>query len=176
MRHGDCAPPEGVCVGQWDLPLSAAGAGQVLRIAADWRGAAPPLIVASDLLRARQTAAVLAACWGVPVVCDARLREIHLGRWQGLAWDDIRRHAPVTLARWGRHWPEQGPPGGESARELLARLAQWWRESQPALPPDALVVAHAGSLRALLCHLARQPAAALFDRAVDCAAPFCLRC
>ncbi len=175
MRHGDCGAPEGHCVGQWDLPLTAAGAAQVAAVAAGWRGDVPERIVASDLQRARHSAELLGRYWSVPVACDARLREIDLGDWQGLSWQRIQREAPAALARWGQCWQEQGPPGGESARALLARVACWWQACLPGLPRTALVVGHAGSLRALLCQLGGRPAGALFECAVDCAAPFGLR-
>ena len=92
-----------------------------------------------------------------------------------LSWQRTQREAPAALARWGQCWQEQGPPGGESARALLARVACWWQACLPGLPRTALVVGHAGSLRALLCQLGGQPAGALFECAVDCAAPFGLR-
>ena len=50
---------------------------------------APTAIYSSDLSRARQTAAPLAARCGLPVHTDERLREIHVGSWEGLTIDEL---------------------------------------------------------------------------------------
>ncbi len=70
-------------------------------------------IYSSDLLRARQTAQVLAEACGLPVHLDSRLREIHQGEWQGMLFSEIearyaqayqdQKQDPLSFAssRWG---------------------------------------------------------------------------
>ncbi|SHH10040.1 probable phosphoglycerate mutase [Jatrophihabitans endophyticus] len=104
-------------------PLTARGRRQVAAagaaITADLQAAGRrvDVFVSSDLLRTRQTAAILAA--GRPVVLDRRLREQHLGRLQGMA-DDA-----AAAATEGVDWtdPDVAIGGGESARQVHDRMA-----------------------------------------------------
>ena len=49
----------------------------------------PDLVIASDLRRATDTATVLTDAIGVPLRIDKRLRETHLGEWQGLTGAEV---------------------------------------------------------------------------------------
>ncbi|MEK8109656.1 histidine phosphatase family protein [Micromonospora sp. M12] len=60
----------------------------------------PDAIVASDLSRAAETAAALAALTGLPVSTDARLRERHFGQWQGLHLTEVAERFPEEYSRW----------------------------------------------------------------------------
>ena len=91
VRHGALPPnPERRFVGARDLPLSKAGRAQVRALAVDLAPVlADPRLVAllsSDLSRCRETAAILAAAAGRPLLvhADVDLREISLGAWEGL--------------------------------------------------------------------------------------------
>ena len=109
-----------------------------------------------DLLRARETARVVAEALGVEFTTDARLRETHLGQWQGRTSAEVDTEFPGARAIW-RHDPTWAPPQGESrvdvaerARpvvdELMADFAGW--DHGPVL-----IVAHGGAISALTCHL-----------------------
>lgn len=65
----------------------------------------PDLIVSSDLRRAADTAAALSAATGLPVRLDPRLRERHLGAWQGMLASEIQAAHPEQFARWRRGEP-----------------------------------------------------------------------
>ena len=54
---------------------------------------------------------------------DARLAEHGSGAWEGLAWPEIERDRPGTYAAWKRDPEGNGPPGGESHRDLERRSA-----------------------------------------------------
>src|SRR6056297_2986860 len=70
-------------------------------------------IYASDLARARQTAAILAEARPVHVEERTCLREIHFGHWEGKGVHDVLHDDPL-----GRAWREDPEgasiPGGES--------------------------------------------------------------
>lgn len=173
LRHAACDNPAGFCLGQRDLPLSAAGEAQARELHRRWAGEWPTRVWCSDLRRARQTAELLLAGTGIRARPDTRLREIHLGDWQGGDWDSLYREQPQQLQRWGEHWLDEAPPGGESGRSLYRRVAEWARE---CLDPDGeptLVVAHAGSLRALACALDDRGPEHLFERSFSLCAPVC---
>lgn len=113
--------------GQIDVPLNAMGQAQAQRLAARLaREHAPaPLLFSSDLLRARQTAAPLAAAWGLPA--DAvqplpGLREQAFGVLEGLDAAAIAQRHPELWRRWRSFDADDAPPGGESMRALHTRV------------------------------------------------------
>ncbi|GAB2676310.1 histidine phosphatase family protein [Thalassiella azotivora] len=118
-------------------------AGQVARLGCD-------VLVSSDLVRARQTADVLAAATGVPVAEDVRLREQHLGALQGRCTDELVAEptppgAHVCEVRWG---------GGESVADVHSRVGGLLAELV-ADPPghDVVLVSHGDTLRVALAWL-----------------------
>ncbi len=172
VRHGVTAAAAGICIGQLDTPLSASGRSAVIEAGKRWSSQLPKRLFCSDLQRARETAALLIGDKDIGLVEDSRLREIDLGAWQGRMWDDIHSNEPAQLARWGKDWLTYAPPGGETATQLVSRVADWYDElQQPAQRVPTFVVAHAGSLAALACHLHKRSAQHLFDYRFEHCAP-----
>ncbi|EYB68663.1 hypothetical protein DEIPH_ctg018orf0057 [Deinococcus phoenicis] len=77
-----------------------------------------------------------------------RLRELHFGDYEGVSSAEVR-HDP-GYAAWQRDPWTLPAPGGESLREVAARLRGWAEEL-----PGGTVTAftHGAALRALLCDL-----------------------
>src|ERR1700759_3832419 len=100
VRHGESVwNAEGRLQGQADPPLSPKGREEARGLAAAGGGALPPRVVSSDLIRARETAALL----GHPdAETDVRLREINVGEWEG--------GAPARPPRGPRRGRRGGPP------------------------------------------------------------------
>ncbi|MEM6648472.1 MAG: histidine phosphatase family protein [Bacteroidota bacterium] len=165
VRHAPTAAPPGQIVGHLDVALSAEGttaADQFAKALADAWSGDPPRLITSDLVRARATAAPLAARWGCTPQEDDRLREVHFGRWEGQTWDAVEQSDRAALAAWMSDWVDTPPPGGESFRTLLTRVDAWLADfvARPVRP--TLVVAHAGALRALICSALGLPPGAAF--------------
>jgi broad specificity phosphatase PhoE len=147
IRHASTAwNEEGLIQGRTDIPLSPAGREQV----ASWRlpdGFAGARCVTSPLSRARETAALL----GFPdPPSDARLAEMSWGDFEGRRLADLREELGDALADNERLGFDFRPPGGETPREVAARLADFLRDEATALCDDLLLVAHKGVLRAAL--------------------------
>lgn len=151
--------PPNYCIGQWDVALTEKGQKQIRCLANEWSAATPERIVCSDLCRTRETAEVISRRLNIPCHTDQRLREINFGEWENRSWDEIYEQDPLLMTRWGENWLETCPPGGESVRQLYERVG----ESLSQLGNNTLVVAHAGSLRALQCHLLDASPQRLFD-------------
>jgi glucosyl-3-phosphoglycerate phosphatase len=109
--------------GQQDPPLDQVGTAQAAEVAPLMAAMRPDLLITSDLARARQTAERVAALAGVPLREDVRLRERHLGHWQGLTRDEVATRYPDEFADWlaGRDVTRRG---GESRKEVAARALE----------------------------------------------------
>lgn len=123
-RHGETGyNAESRMQGQFDSNLTAKGVEQAQRAAPVIAALAPGRIVTSDLARAANTAISLSRIAGLPMSEDKRLRETHLGRWQGLTDDEVEAAWPGQLERW-RSDPAWTPPGGENQVTAAARALE----------------------------------------------------
>jgi len=119
VRHGDTAwSGAGRFTGHLDVPLSASGREQAAALSRCLGDRVPYQVLCSDLRRARETARVIASAHGAAPQADPRLREEHLGRWQGLARDEVASRYPAGYARW-----LAGDDGAFDGREGLAAVA-----------------------------------------------------
>ena len=100
--------------GQADVPLDGVGYGQAVRAAEVLAAYRPTGLYSSDLSRCYQTAALLAERTGLEIITDKRLREIHVGSWEGLLGNEIRAADPELARRLGLD--AEGAAVGESAQ------------------------------------------------------------
>jgi probable phosphoglycerate mutase len=136
LRHGRTAwNAERRYQGQADPPLDEVGRAQAIEAAALVAAMQPDLLVSSDLIRARDTAAKVASLTGLELRCDPRLRERHLGHWQGLTRDEVETRYPDEYADWlaGRDVTRRG---GETRQQVAHRAM----ELVAALPAVELTV------------------------------------
>ena len=104
----------------------------------------------SPLARAVETAALLGL--EAPVL-DRRLMEMDWGEWEGHTRAALAAANPAGVARNEAGGPDFRPPGGESPREVQARIVDWAR-SVAAGPPPGTVRNH----RSPAGSVARSPA------------------
>lgn len=153
-RHGRTRwNAEGRIQGHTDVPLDEVGRDQARTLGKQLRGRGVRAIACSDLVRARETAAIVGSILGVPVALElAELRERQLGAFEG-------RLREECITRWPEHWagwegaPGNTPPDGEdfAAFQQRTMLAVRRATEQLALPgAPLLVVSHGGALRAFL--------------------------
>jgi broad specificity phosphatase PhoE len=119
-RHGQTSyNAERRFQGWRDIPLDDMGRVQAQALAQALRGRSFARLLASDLVRARETAEAISQAVNVPVEVDRRLRECGFGEWQGLALAEVRERWPEEY----REWVEKGTPapGGESSRRRADR-------------------------------------------------------
>ena len=145
IRHAPTAWNEaGRIQGHADEPLSADGR----RAAAGWR--LPPVLgvvawLASPLGRARETARLMAAR---DCATEARLIEMDWGAWEGRRLAELRAELGAAMTENEARGLDFRPAGGESPRDVQARLAPWLAELARAGRPVA-AVSHKGVIRAL---------------------------
>ena len=100
-RHGQTDYNlQGRIQGQVDIPLNDTGRQQAQRAADDIAALGPTRIVSSPLVRARDTAEVLASLTGLSVEIDPGLVEKSFGTWEGLKAADIKKQWPDHYATW----------------------------------------------------------------------------
>lgn len=109
----------------------------------------------TTLSRTRFTAAAIFAAGYPEAALEAEpdLIEQHLGEWQGIPHEAL----PALLTRPAHpFWPHAGeeePPGGETFRQVQARVAGVMERMATLLEGrDVVIVAHGGSIRAALAH------------------------
>lgn len=153
-RHGNTDWNAGNRVqGQTDVPLNDRGREQARAAAPLLAALRPDAIVTSDLSRAADTAAALAALTGLPVRTDPRLRERYYGQWQGLLVTEVAERFPVEYARWRAGDPDPGVDV-ESLDDLGKRVGAGFQAAADALPGGTIVVAtHGGAARQGSGHL-----------------------
>jgi broad specificity phosphatase PhoE len=138
--------------GQADPPLSEAGRLEAKALAERLRRERGSLaaLVTSDLVRARETAAVLGEALALEPEPIPALREIEIGCWSGRPSEEIARGWPEDYARFRAGDPELRLGGGESRREMRARALGAVRALEERFGADEIVVVtHLGWLRAL---------------------------
>jgi glucosyl-3-phosphoglycerate phosphatase len=158
LRHGQTEYNAGSRMqGQLDTDLSELGRNQAVAAAEVLAKRQPLLIVSSDLRRALDTAIALGERVGLPVTTDTRLRETHLGDWQGMTHLEVDEIAPGARLAW-RDDARWAPHGGESrvdvaarslplVSELVERQSEWCVVDEPDRP--VVLVAHGGLIAAL---------------------------
>lgn len=162
VRHGETDwNVERRLQGWAPVPLSATGRAQARQLGAALADRYDvDRLVASDLPRAHQTAALVAEPLGVEVVADDGWRERHFGVLQGLTYQAFdERHPEYSLAQVGEAAIDARPEGGESLADLRDRVLDAWDRLVEAAGPDEthLVVSHGGPLYLVLGHLLDRP-------------------
>jgi probable phosphoglycerate mutase len=144
IRHGQTAwNADSRIQGHTDIALDDTGLWQAGRLAQALADEDLDVLYSSDLSRARQTAAPLAARKGLAVRLDIGLRERAFGEFEGLSFAQIEQRWPAQAAAWRRRDPDFGARGGELLRDFRDRVV---------VTADRLARAHRGQSIALVTH------------------------
>lgn len=134
--------------GHTDRPLTPRGREQARALAERLDRVRLEAVYASDLARARDTAAAVAERQGLELQTMPELREVDVGSWAGLTKSEAESRFPEAFRRW-----QQGNTGwtdGETYDEMSERVLAAIRRiaaRHPATP--VLVVSHGGAIRAI---------------------------
>lgn len=157
VRHGETDwNRSGQIMGEQPIPLNQNGEADAQRLADLLRSRSLRTIYSSPVLRARQTAEILATAVRLPVRVDRGLTEINVGEWVGRFWreltDDLVRRNFYSNPQDSR------PPGGETLREVQTRVVSFVEGAMAeALSTSGdtgplLLVSHADVVRAIIAH------------------------
>ena len=146
VRHGVTAWNEaGRIQGRTDVALSERGRRALTgrRLPARF---ATYRVYSSPLVRAVETAALLGLA--TPVL-DRRLMEMNWGEWEGQTRASVAAADASGVAHNEARGPDFRPPGGESPRELQARIVDWAR-SVAGRRANVVAITHKGAIKATL--------------------------
>ncbi|QQS00998.1 MAG: histidine phosphatase family protein [Austwickia sp.] len=157
LRHGVTGHnAAGIWQGHLDTELTPDGLNQARAAAEVLVGYGFARILASDLRRASATARIIGERCGLPVGIDPRLREIHVGAWQGLDAAGVEAAFPGAQARLslGEDLPRGGD--GERVADVVRRARPAADDLIEALAPGetGLIVTHGVCARAIAADLA----------------------
>ncbi|MET8797959.1 histidine phosphatase family protein [Nocardia sp. NPDC004568] len=146
--------------GQIDTDLTDLGRRQAKEAARELVSHKAVGLISSDLRRAYDTALALSEHSGLDVVREPRLRETHLGDWQGMGDVEVDSLYPGARLEW-RMDATFTPPGGESKLEVGARalpvVQELFDERQDWPGATMILVAHGGLIAALTAALLDLP-------------------
>lgn len=171
-RHGETEWNAIRRVQGWtDIPLSEKGQTQAEALARRLSRTPLAAVYSSDLSRAAQTAAPVAARQGLTVQTVPDLREKGFGEWEGLTQTDLERDYPDL---WHRYHVardlEALVPGGETWPQVQARLSGVLRRilaAHPGPEETVLLVGHGGSGRAVILEALQAPLPTLLRLHLD---------
>ena len=147
VRHGateaNLARPARIQGRRHNPPLARAGIWQSEATRDFLAGASINHCYCSPLLRAVQTATIVAAPHGLSPRPLDELTECDVGRWEGLDWQTVRYLDAEGHERFHADPASFGYPGGESFADVHARVA-------PAL--DSLLQRHVGQAVLVVAH------------------------
>jgi len=148
--------------GHTDIPLDDVGHAQALAMAPFVAALRPSRIWTSDLARASQTAAYIAALTDVRPEPDVRLREYCVGERSGLTRGQFQERFPREYAAWLAEDETCLVPGAESTADVIARMVPALRGFLAALGPGEVGVAvtHGACLRAAMLEVIGLPQSA----------------
>lgn len=159
IRHGETEwNQSGRFQGHSDVPLSEEGRAQAEALGRNLIVDQVDAIYASDLIRAMETAAPLAARFGLKVIADPLLRELNFGAWEGRSFTEVNADSPDTMKEFYRDPERAAIPESEPFPDFQKRVAGRVREIAAAeCGKRVVIVSHGASIRILLADLLSMP-------------------
>jgi broad specificity phosphatase PhoE len=149
VRHGESiGNAQSRWQGQSDYELTEKGRAQARALAARWKAEQMKfdLILTSPLVRAKETAEIVASAIGAPVETDRLLLERHIGEIEGLTAEEVRRRPQPSYVT-----PYDSIGGeGEGDWALFLRAGQALHGLLRRPAGGYLIVSHGGLLNQLM--------------------------
>jgi broad specificity phosphatase PhoE len=152
VRHGETDwNRSGRIMGSRPVPLNQNGLTQAARLALRLTALPAPALYSSPVVRARQTAEILASTLHVPVIEEPGLSEIGVGGWEGHYWNEF--DGDPARVNFYRLPQETRPPGGETLGEVQQRAITAVEQALGCMKAgSAVFVSHADVIRTIVAH------------------------
>lgn len=150
LRHGQAISNVKKIISCWpetfDNPLTKEGVKQVKEAASILRNKHIDLIFTSDILRAKQTAQIVAKELNIELKFDTRLREYNVGAFNGVLISDFAKEYPDLELRFTKK-----PSGGEDYGQIRDRMYGFLKDVDGRYKEkNILIVSHQVSLALLI--------------------------
>lgn len=143
--------------GQQDIPLNDLGRQQAQAVSERLKRTSFDVLYSSDLSRAYETAEMINAHHGLPVIRDENLRERCFGLFEGLSNDGIQQRHPELSKAYREDKLNFQIPGGESRFEFIGRVGGFLEALRKRYSDQTIVVAsHGGVLGGMVSHIISQ--------------------
>jgi len=155
VRHGDTQAGSSLRYwGQSDVELSAIGLRQAENLRNRLATQKIDAIYTSNLMRASVTAKTIASKHQLDIIACDELNEVNFGKIEGLTFDEVSQLYPEVAQTWLSHSLNLSFPDGENFDKFNNRVSKFLSRLDKHTPEEViLIVAHAGPLRLLLCHI-----------------------
>lgn len=156
IRHGETTDEETgrVFKGTTDIPLSEKGVARMRKAGQFLSSFKLDAVYTSALSRCMQSGEFIASHQGVDIRVEPQFNEIHFGLWEGQTFQEIKRSYPEELKAWLADLENEAPPDGEALPDAQRRIVAAFGGILDRHSGDSCaIVAHAGTLRLILCHL-----------------------
>lgn len=160
VRHGETEWNKlGRFQGQNDNSLNELGLAQArdtARAAISWQ---PTVLYSSPLCRTMQVSEEISRLVGLPVTLEPRLKELNLGKLEGVTGEEMRTAWPQVYETWRNDPQKVMMPGGESLVQLQERTWAAFQDLEQVHSQDDVIVmiSHNFAIRALCGRLLGLP-------------------
>lgn len=178
LRHGETEGRSSVrFLGRTDTPLSEEGRAQARAVRDALGGIGIERAFTSRLKRAIETARIVLDGRGIEASEIAGFDEIDFGRLEGLTEGEIAEKEPDFYRLWRAEKGAKGYPDGDSFEGFRSRVIETFDRLEAAgeIRGTALVVAHRGTIRAILSRLLGPEADGRKELVPDLGGGLCLR-
>ena len=153
VRHGHSLGNEqNLITGLYDCDLSATGYTQA-SLLCDYivKNIKVDAFYSSNLIRAVNTIKPAADAMGLTVNLEPDFRELGVGIWDGMPFDDIPKLYPEEFEAWTNKKPNFAPEGGETWENLVSRSTKRLKEIAEENEGKIIVIStHGGVIKVLL--------------------------
>lgn len=158
-RHGQTLwNAAGRMQGQLNSDLTELGKHQALWLGERLNDVDLDIIISSSSKRALDTAELIRGSRNIEIIKKETLREMHLGSWQGMHFQDIKENFPKAYDDFWHHPHKYVPVDGEGFEQLNKRVID---EVECIIKKyehkKILIVAHGVVLRALITYFEEKP-------------------
>jgi probable phosphoglycerate mutase len=145
--------------GHSDIPLNKVGHYQASEAAQVLAALRPDRIIASDLIRAQETAAALATLTDITVEINPNLRETDGGLWEGKLASENRATHGELFANWYEGGDEPAGVTGERRSDVAKRAVAVIEKETTNFSGTIVFVTHGGTVRSVLGSILKLPIA-----------------
>jgi alpha-ribazole phosphatase/probable phosphoglycerate mutase len=158
-RHGETSwNAEGRLQGHQDVTINDRGRRQAESLRNRLSGIKFDATYSSDLLRCVQTSELVLGGYVDTLIKSKLLREQTFGYWEGMSYEQIQVREPRLYAEMMESYETFVPPNGESFGYVAKRVSAFIEQVRTKHERgNILIVAHGGSLRALIMTLLGMP-------------------